>query len=567
MKVRYFLLVAVALVLLTGCHRDASALLERAEAYLPSQPDSAEVCLDSIGQPQRLNDAQKAWYGLLRTYVDNRQGKGVESDSLIRDSYEYYREASHAGQTFDKKLLRHYAQSCYYMALFYSSCDSIKQCEDMLNRAIKGSEKCEDWHTCYLAYTLLGKSSIWGNHEYAIQQSLKALEVYHKINDDVNNEVLILEHIAAGFFTFAELDSALNYFLRAYKLVEINNLFTSQNEICIGIAKAYCYKGEFAKALYYAQRGIAEVDSSMLISASLALAQCYQACDSLEKSKEILESICRDADPMNKYFIYRDLSKVAIQQQGLDSLSAYMDSAYEYLEDRFLHSQSVKDEYYQANLAKELEKEHIQHEAERNKWVLSIIIIILLMLSLLIYIRVRTKKQFEIRLLKQRLHRLSEHYLRTKEELNMIETDLSTLKRKKEDELAALHLQLEEVQRKYDLNMDNYDELAKSQPVVSIKRKLDVTALVQPLTEQEWQTLIDEFRHDMPQLYAFVTGRYLSTLEFRVTILTRLAIRPDDMALLLNLSKQSISNTKSNANRKLFSDNSARSFPYNLSHM
>ena len=57
MKVRYFLLVAVALVLLTGCHRDASTLLERAEAYLPSQPDSAEVCLDSIGQPQRLNDA------------------------------------------------------------------------------------------------------------------------------------------------------------------------------------------------------------------------------------------------------------------------------------------------------------------------------------------------------------------------------------------------------------------------------------------------------------------------------------------------------------------------------
>ena len=393
MKVRYFLLVAVALVMLTGCHRDASALLERAEAYLPSQPDSAEVCLDSIGQPQRLNDAQKAWYGLLRTYVDNRQGKGVESDSLIRDSYEYYREASHAGQTSDMTLLRRYAQSCYYMALFYESCDSTKQCEDMLHQAIKGSEKCEDWHTCYLAYTLLGKSSIWGNHEYAIQQSLKALEVYHKINDDVNNEVLILEHIAAGFFTFAELDSALNYFLRAYKLVEINNLFTSQDEICIGIAKAYCYKGEFAKALYYAQRGIAEVDSSMLISASLALAQCYQACDSLEKSKEILESICRDADPMNKYFIYRDLSKVAVQQQGLDSLSAYMDSAYEYLEDRFLHSQSVKDEYYQANLAKELEKEQLQHEKEMSWWIGCVIILFLSLIAAFIIYNVWKNKQ------------------------------------------------------------------------------------------------------------------------------------------------------------------------------
>ena len=206
MKVRYFLLVAVALVLLTGCHRDASALLERAEAYLPSQPDSAEVCLDSIGQPQRLNDAQKAWYGLLRTYVDNRQGKGVESDSLIRDSYEYYREASHAGQTSDMTLLRRYAQSCYYMALFYESCDSTKQREDMLYQAIKGSEECEDWHTCYLAYTQLGNSTLWGNPDYAIQQSKKALDIYHKINDDVNNEVLILGHIAG---CSESLDSAL----------------------------------------------------------------------------------------------------------------------------------------------------------------------------------------------------------------------------------------------------------------------------------------------------------------------------------------------------------------------
>ena len=565
MKVRYFLLVAVALVLLTGCHRDASALLERAEAYLPSQPDSAEVCLDSIGQPQRLNDAQKAWYGLLRTYVDNRQGKGVESDSLIRDSYEYYREASHAGQTFDKKLLRRYAQSCYYMALFYESCDSTKQCEDMLHQAIKGSEECEDWHTCYLAYTQLGDVTCWGNSEYATQQGMKALGIYYKINDDVKNEILILGKIAG--FT-AQPDSALKYYMKGYELANKHNLQRLQNQMCMGLAATYCYMGEYDKGLRFAKRGIVTADSIVLVPSLETLAYCYYECDSLDQAKAVLSAIrCDSDDYINKYMKFRDLSEIAIKEKELDTLSVYLDSAYECLENRFYHTQSVKDEYYQANLAKELEKEQIQHESERNIWVLSIIIIILLMLSLLIYIRVRTKKQFEVRLLKQRLQRLSEHYLHTKEELNMIETDLSTLKRQKEEELAALQLQLEEVQRNYDLNMDNYDELAKSQPVVSIKRKLDVTALVQPLTEQEWQTLIDEFRHDMPQLYAIVTDHHLSTLEFRVTILTRLAIRPDDMALLLNLSKQSISNTKSNANKKLFSDNSARSFPYNLSHI
>ena len=552
MKVRYFLLVAVALVLLTGCHRDASALLERAEAYLPSQPDSAEVCLDSIGQPQRLNDAQKAWYGLLRTYVDNRQGKGVDSDSLIRDSYEYYREASHAGQTSDMTLLRRYAQSCYYMALFYESCDSTKQCENMLHQAIKGSEECEDWHTCYLAYTLLGKSSIWGNHEYAIQQSLKALEVYHKINDDVNNEVLILEHIAAGFFTFAELDSALNYFLRAYKLVEINNLFTSQDEICIGIAKAYCYKGEFAKALYYAQRGIAEVDSSMLISASLALAQCYQACDSLEKSKEILESICRDADPMNKYFIYRDLSKVAVQQQGLDSLSAYMDSAYEYLEDRFLHSQSVKDEYYQANLAKELEKEQIQHEAERNVWILVFSIVLLVLLALFIYNVLKNKIAVERH--KRLNHLLSQRVEHTK------------------------HLQ--EQQEKEHVIMENEKEIQHQRDIIrqkamtlSILQKLLLEKLhhmSQTLSEAEKIQMTRETWTEMEQLLNATDNGFVARLrqqhkdfkeeDIHLCMLIRLKMNNTVVSNIYNIGVDAVKKRKLNLKKNGFkvSDSSIR---------
>lgn len=385
MKLRFFLLVIVALVLLTGCERDATALLERAEAYLPSQPDSAEVCLDSIGQPQRLNDVSRAWYGILRTYTDNRQGKEIKSDSLIRDSYEYYREASHAGQTSDMTLLRRYAQSCYYMALYYSSCDSTKQCEDMLNRAIKGSEECEDWHTCYLAYTQLGISTNWCNPEYATQQTLKALDTYHKINDDVTNEVLILAQLAVGFFTFAEPDSALNFFFKAYELAEKNNLLKYQNEMLMGIADVYLYRGENEKALSYAKRGIVTADSIVLTSSKLTLSQCYQACDSLEKSKEILESVCHDANLTNKYFAYRDLSKISIQIHDYDSLSTYVDSAYESLEERFLLSQLEKDEYYQDNLSKQIEKEKIQHEAERNKWVLGATIFFLIMLALFIY--------------------------------------------------------------------------------------------------------------------------------------------------------------------------------------
>ncbi len=393
MKLRFFLLVIVALVLLTGCERDATALLERAEACLPARLDSAEVYLDSVKQIERLNDVSRAWYGILRTYTDNRQGKEIKSDSLIRDSYEYFREASHAGQTSDMTLLRRYAQSCYYMALYYSSCDSTKQREDMLHQAIKGSEECEDWHTCYLAYTQLGNSTLWGNPDYAIQQSLKALDIYHKINDDVNNEVLILAHIAANYLTFSEPDSALRYFYMGERLARKNHLAKSQNAMYMGLADTYLYMGEQEKALNYAKKGIEIADGEVLVSSLLSLAECYRACDSLGKAEEIFENICSDADPTNKYFIYRDLSKVAIQQQGLDSLSAYMDSAYEYLEDRFLHSQSVKDEYYQANLAKELEKEQLQHEKEMSWWIGCVIILFLSLIAAFIIYNVWKNKQ------------------------------------------------------------------------------------------------------------------------------------------------------------------------------
>ena len=373
-------------VTLVGCDHEARVLLERAEAFLPAEPDSAEMCLNSIGEPARLGDESRALYGLLRTYTHSRQGKEVKSDSLIRDSYEYYREASDAGQTSDGTLMRHYAQSCYYMALYYSSCDSTKQCEDMLHQAIKYSEKCEDWHTCYVVCTELSGTLRWSNPEYAIQQSKKALNIYYKINDDINNEVLILGRIAGSFLSAAKPDSALKYYMRGCELAEKNQLTQYQNEMYMGLAGTCCLIGDYNKALGYAKKGIVTADSTVLVTSLETLAYCYSECDSLDKAKEVLDTIpCNSDDYLNKYLILRELSEIAIQKNEFDSLYAYTDSAYECLENRFFHAQSVKDEYYQDNLAKQIEKEKIQYEAERNKWFLGFIIFFLILLALFIY--------------------------------------------------------------------------------------------------------------------------------------------------------------------------------------
>ena len=410
-----FLWLMVALV---GCNHQAEKLLEQAEAFLPAEPDSAEMCLNSIEQPGRLDDAERAWYGLLRTYTDNRLGKEIKSDSLIRDSYEYYREASHAGQTFDQTLMRHYAQSCYYLALYYSFCDSTKQCEDLLHQSIKYSEKCEDWHTCYLAYTILGKSTHWSNPEYATQQALKALDIYHKINDDVNNEVLIMAHIAANYLTLAKPDSALKYYIKSCTLAEKNHLEKSQNEAYMGMACTYRYMGEDKKALGYAKRSVTTADGEFLVSSLLNLAESYYECDSLDQAKKVLNTIpCDSDDYITMYCILRDLSAIAVQQYDLDSLCAYVDSAYECMEDRFFHIQSVKDEYYQANLAKELEKEKMQHEKEMSWWIGGATILFLSLIAAFIIYNVWKNKQ----------HLVAEHQKEIEHQLEIIHQKSMTL--------------------------------------------------------------------------------------------------------------------------------------------
>ena len=380
-----FLPLAAFLLAVLGCSsREGHALLERAESLLPIRHDSAEVYLDSIPHPDRLAEDSRALYGLLRTIVQNRQGKGVRSDSLIRSSYEYYRDASRAGQTSDEALLRRYAQSCYYMALFYYNRDSVKQCEDLFNQAAKYSERCEDWHTCYLAHTLLGVIN-WGTPQYSTEQSLKALEFYRKINDDVSNEVLILGKIAASYLPLEKPDSALVCYMEAYKLAEEHHLQEYQNQMCMGLASTYRYVGEYEKALNYAKRGIKTANEEVLVSSLLTLAHCYFYCDSLEKSKEVLCTIPCDSDYIAQYVILRDLSEIAIKQNNLDSLFIYVDSAYECLDKRYINSEHIKDEYYQENLAKELEKERMLHQAKLNKWVAVSIISVLALIALIIY--------------------------------------------------------------------------------------------------------------------------------------------------------------------------------------
>ena len=63
------------------------------------------------------------------------------------------------------------------------------------------------------------------------------------------------------------------------------------------------------------------------------------------------------------------------------------------LGESFFHAQSVKDEYYQANLAKELEKEKLLHEQEMSHWIWGTIILLILLVAAFTIYNVWKNKQ------------------------------------------------------------------------------------------------------------------------------------------------------------------------------
>ena len=105
-----FLLIAVAV----SCTRQNDERLLSAESFLPANPQYADSILRGMYDLASLSDADKALYGILRTYTDNRLGHEVDNDSLIRPSYNYYHDKHIKGELTDTASLRHYAQCCYY---------------------------------------------------------------------------------------------------------------------------------------------------------------------------------------------------------------------------------------------------------------------------------------------------------------------------------------------------------------------------------------------------------------------------------------------------------------------
>lgn len=192
------------MMLMAGCRRESQMkLLAEAEAFLPAEPDSADVRLRMVDVQQLDGDEEEAFYALLRTMTDAMQGATLPNDTLVNLAYSFYLRKSKDGTSSNQALIKHFAQSAMYMGDWYAANDSVKASEDCYLKAIKYSEKVGDWHTCYIAYSCLAERVQWGNDNEAFELIKNAINVYNRIQDSPKNLISLYSYAAHFLFQIA----------------------------------------------------------------------------------------------------------------------------------------------------------------------------------------------------------------------------------------------------------------------------------------------------------------------------------------------------------------------------
>ena len=202
---------------------------------------------------------------------------------------------------------------------------------------------------------------------------------------------------------------------------------------------------------------------------------------------------------------------------------------------------------------------------------MSVIIIILLFLCLVIstiYILRLRKKQNKTLM---DLRDVNDRYYSILEKSKMLETGIVTLKQDKEyikekekgleDLRKKIRLYIEEAGNVSDLDANS--EYLYSPIVLQMHKH--ATKCTQP-SDEEWNKLRNMAETAIPNFCRMIETQHigLTDMEKLAALLVKLRFLPSELAVLLDLSPQSVTNLRSSINMKMFNQHGTKSLNFNI---
>ena len=563
--------------------REYREALSRAQDIIETQPDSALMILDSLGQHSaEFGYRFRMKYLLYRTYAEAKTGVLFDTDSLTRELVNYYGDRGSGNEP----ALAYYMHGCALMDIGRAP-EALQSLYDAINRA--------DTVNNLSAYHIL--RGIYG----------QMADIFHRQNLP-QDEIWAMKHyIEYVRKTSGEVDYiiAKNQMIRPYTILENKNMVLQIiNEAYQGLESLGEYSeaaSVLAPSIYiYLERGqITEAEYAMKIferesGAFDSLGNISTGREVYYYTKGVFELASHRLDQAEFYFRktlqyghlsegYRGLLKVYRQKCDMDSIvhfSVMYEAAQDTLHDKMrtdaIHQMASLYNYTRSEKEAEIAREQAQRNRTLFMWTVFGAAIIIGGL-VLVFKSVSRKKKERIVNLEQDLSVALDTRNEIQEELRQLKShDYEAVIASKETRLAELSATIERLQAENDSykedfevpKKDNLERFIASDIAVLFMKKANDNKESVKTTNQEWNRLISRFCEDNPLAYQkFASGRALSNLEQRICILLLLDIPEYIITILTESTAPTVSNAKARANEKLFGKKDATLLKYNLTQL
>ena len=607
-------------LLLVACGKseDLERVLGTADSLITVSPDSAFHSLEahSTLKPEGSR-SQRMRYELLRATAQNKAYIDFTTDSVMKQEADYY---DHHG-TANQQLQAHYLLGCVYRDLG----DAPRAIECFLDAVEKADTTAEDcdyrtmgatysqmadmYHRQYLltkeieARRLANKYALVSGDSIMAINDFKLLAVPFILQNKRDSAEVILKETMVKFHKYEQKQEAIQasimlmhlYAEQAERVNLLKNLIDCfETESCLFdenhvlppfIRQYYYYKGRYYEF-------INQVDSAEMCYRNIYWPNMsFTAKDPMYRGLLSVFQKKHQADSIAKYaalFAEANDSSIAIKDR---ELTAQMAASYNY---SLYQKQSKKDaeDAYHANL----------------RFIFISVITIILLIVFVIIIKInrarQRQKQKEVEQLKitfantLELHKEKNKELQKLEEthqklLSLIQLELdkaqeenSVFRKKNSDllqkmeeinadykqervrlmeEIQALKENIESQKQQKDISdhLKNMDSFNNCDIVLRIKEMTSNPLM--KLTTQDVDSLIQATKTYLPALiYDLGLVRKIPQQSICVCILVAMDIRTDEIANLLGVSGQRVTNIKASVNEMLFGVNSAKSLYENL---
>ncbi|MDO4994591.1 MAG: hypothetical protein Q4E32_06260 [Bacteroidales bacterium] len=393
----------ILLAVLTGCRERArvSARLDALDTLLslpssiaepPADFDSILTQLDTLMYDVVGDDALEARWNLLYAMSEDKADRPLLFDTHVRPAYDYYHDATHDGTRGDSTLLHRFAQSCFYMGVYYYHSESTALLEQMMQKSADVAKSCNDHYTAYLALTYLSGQLAWSNYREASGMAEAALEEYRmSAHQSPYNEISILLNICDCYLNGLEWKKALPFLEQTRKcsVSQMDSLY--YGNVLYYMAIYYLKAQDFTKSLALLNECLPRLSGTL--ENQLYIAEIYAANDSLEQARTFLLSAL-ESGAKERAIIFSRLQRIALLQHDEASAVTYGDSVLRAFQMKYWNA--VHQDYEENLRLLEVERENMQREhklfRERVLFTSVAVVFLLLLITAVVVIHQRHKR-------------------------------------------------------------------------------------------------------------------------------------------------------------------------------